>query len=76
MKISMKNLKKLDASIISDAIGLIEKVKKVDNSNAYGTGYVQSAVLAELFAELYNGPDNEISSSDIMQIVYKRKDKA
>jgi hypothetical protein len=75
MKISTKNLKKLDAGIALRVLDLIDSAAKIDNRRAYGTGYVQSAVIAELFAELYNSPDNEISSSDTMQIVYKGKDK-
>jgi hypothetical protein len=75
MKISTKNLKKLDASIASRVIDLIDRAAKVDGRREYGTGYVQSAVIAELFAELYNSPDSKIPSSDTMQIAYKRKDK-
>jgi hypothetical protein len=75
MKIDKKDLKKLDGSLILDAVGLIKQAEKIDNSRALGTGYAQSAVLAELFAKLYNDPSSGIPSSDMIKIVYKKKDQ-
>lgn len=73
MRISTKDLKKLDASIMTEVTDLLRKVKKIDNKPAYGTGYIQSAVIAKLFADLYNDPSSKISSSDTMQVTYKSK---
>lgn len=39
MKINTKNLKKLDASIASRVIDLIDSAAKVDGRGTFGTGY-------------------------------------
>ena len=71
MKIDLKELNKVDANIVADVIALANKVIKLDERLIAGS--VQSAVLAKLFAGIYNHPTNKMPSCDKMVITYETK---
>jgi len=73
MKIDIELIRKLHKEISIDVMILVQKIEEIDNS--YGNGYVQSAIVAKICAELYNTPKKDTVSHDIMEVVFNSKEK-
>lgn len=63
-------LNKVDTKLLSKVVDLVKRVKKADKK--CGSGYIQSAVLAELFAAMYNDPTAKIKSVDKLVLKYEK----
>ena len=73
MKIDVELIQKLHKEIFMDVLTFIQKIEKIDNN--YGNGYVQSAIVAEICAELYNTPKKYVEAHDIMKVVFNSKEE-